>query len=104
MISINRPRRSALYLPATNAKAVAKASTLPADVIILDLMLPKMSGLDLLREIRAAGVMTPVVLLTALSSVQDRITGLKPVPRPAGFLWELPPADERSFGMGVWVE
>jgi citrate lyase subunit beta/citryl-CoA lyase len=37
MISINRPRRSALYLPASNAKAIAKARTLPADVVILDL-------------------------------------------------------------------
>ena len=37
MIEINRPRRSALYLPASNAKAVAKARTLPADMVILDL-------------------------------------------------------------------
>ena len=37
MTSIERPRRSALYLPASNAKAIAKARTLPADVIVLDL-------------------------------------------------------------------
>jgi citrate lyase subunit beta/citryl-CoA lyase len=37
MSSIDRPRRSALYLPASNAKAIAKARTLPADVVILDL-------------------------------------------------------------------
>lgn len=37
MSSIERPRRSALYLPASNAKAIAKARTLPADIIILDL-------------------------------------------------------------------
>jgi citrate lyase subunit beta / citryl-CoA lyase len=37
MTSINRPRRSALYMPASNAKAVAKARTLPADIVILDL-------------------------------------------------------------------
>ncbi len=35
--SAERPRRSALYLPASNAKAIAKARTLPADVVILDL-------------------------------------------------------------------
>ena len=34
---IERPRRSALYLPASNAKAIAKARTLPADIVILDL-------------------------------------------------------------------
>ena len=37
MTSINRPRRSALYLPASNAKAIAKARTLAADIVILDL-------------------------------------------------------------------
>lgn len=37
MTPIERPRRSALYLPASNAKAIAKARTLPADVVILDL-------------------------------------------------------------------
>lgn len=37
MIATDRPRRSALYLPASNAKAMAKARTLPADIVILDL-------------------------------------------------------------------
>lgn len=37
MLAPDRPRRSALYLPASNAKALAKARTLPADVVILDL-------------------------------------------------------------------
>lgn len=37
MIAPDRPRRSALYLPASNAKAIAKARTLPCDVVILDL-------------------------------------------------------------------
>jgi len=37
MNQIERPRRSALYLPASNAKAIAKARTLPADIVILDL-------------------------------------------------------------------
>ena len=37
MIAPDRPRRSALYLPASNARAIEKARTLPADVIILDL-------------------------------------------------------------------
>jgi citrate lyase subunit beta/citryl-CoA lyase len=37
MSSIDRPRRSALYLPASNARAITKARTLPADVVVLDL-------------------------------------------------------------------
>src|SRR5436309_1583943 len=47
-----------------------------ADVIVLDLMLPKMSGQDLLNEVRKRGVLCPVILLTALGSVDDRVEGL----------------------------
>lgn len=57
---------------------VGKASALrqQADAIVLDQMLPKRSGQEVLREIRQAGVMCPVVLLTALGGVEDRVTGL----------------------------
>jgi citrate lyase subunit beta/citryl-CoA lyase len=54
MIQSERPRRSALYLPASNAKAVAKARTLPADVIILDL--EDAVAPDTKAEARAAAV------------------------------------------------
>lgn len=53
---IDRPRRSALFLPATNAKAVAKARTLPADVVILDL--EDAVAPELKDEARAAAVAT----------------------------------------------
>lgn len=46
------------------------------DAVVLDLMLPDGSGLDVLREMRAAGDRTPVLLLTALDEVGDRIRGL----------------------------
>lgn len=46
------------------------------DGIILDLMMPKKNGLDVLKELRAAGVSTPVIILTAKSEVEDRILGL----------------------------
>ena len=54
MSQIARPRRSALYLPATNHKALAKARTLPADVVILDL--EDAVAPDLKPEARAAAV------------------------------------------------
>ena len=54
MTAINRPRRSALYLPATNAKAVAKSRTLAADVVILDL--EDSVAPELKAEARAAAV------------------------------------------------
>jgi len=48
----------------------------PFDVIILDLGLPKLSGLELLRNIREKGLATPVLILTARESVEDRVKGL----------------------------
>lgn len=49
----------------------------PYDVIILDRMLPELDGLAILRTIRAAGVKTPVLLLTALGGIDDRVEGLE---------------------------
>jgi len=54
MIASDRPRRSALYLPASNAKAIAKARTLPADIVILDL--EDAVAPDMKAEARAAAV------------------------------------------------
>jgi two-component system, OmpR family, response regulator len=47
------------------------------DVIILDRMLPEIDGLAILRTIRASGVQTPVLLLTALGGIDDRVQGLE---------------------------
>jgi two-component system OmpR family response regulator/two-component system copper resistance phosphate regulon response regulator CusR len=46
------------------------------DVIVLDLLLPRLGGLDVLRELRAAGIQTPILLLTALGAVDERVAGL----------------------------
>lgn len=46
------------------------------DVIVLDIMLPKLSGLDILKTIRERGIQTPVIMLSALSQVEDKIRGL----------------------------
>jgi two-component system OmpR family response regulator len=47
------------------------------DVIVLDRMLPELDGLAILRTIRASGVATPVLLLTALGGIDDRVEGLE---------------------------
>jgi DNA-binding response OmpR family regulator len=47
------------------------------DAIILDVMLPDMTGFDLCRKLRDSGNFTPVLMLTALDSTQDRVTGLE---------------------------
>ena len=46
------------------------------DVIVLDLMLPKMDGLTVLRKLRSHDTRTPVLILTALDAVADRVEGL----------------------------
>lgn len=46
------------------------------DAVILDRMLPEMDGLAVLRSLRAAGISTPVLMLTAMSAVDERVRGL----------------------------
>lgn len=47
------------------------------DVTVLDIMLPKLDGLTLLRRMREAGIASPVIILSAMASVDDRIKGLQ---------------------------
>ena len=47
------------------------------DVVILDLMLPKLDGLSLVQQLRARGVRIPVLILSAKASVDDRVKGLQ---------------------------
>jgi len=46
------------------------------DVIVLDILMPRMNGLELVKKLRARGDKTPVVFLTSLDSVEDRVAGL----------------------------
>jgi len=46
------------------------------DLIVLDWMLPKMNGLDLLKDLRGKKIMTPILMLTAKDSVEDIVAGL----------------------------
>ncbi len=47
------------------------------DAIVLDVMLPKKNGLDVCRDIRAAGLITPILMLTARGQTIDKVVGLK---------------------------
>lgn len=47
------------------------------DCVVLDIMLPKLSGLEILSTMRARGVKTPVIMLSALSEVEDKVRGLE---------------------------
>lgn len=46
------------------------------DVIILDIMMPKLNGIEVLEKLRANGIHTPILMLTAKSQIEDRILGL----------------------------
>jgi two-component system alkaline phosphatase synthesis response regulator PhoP len=54
-----------------------KATHLPFDLIILDLMLPGRDGLSMCRDLRTAGFITPILMLTARGRTEDKVTGLK---------------------------
>ncbi len=62
---------------ADGAEGLALALEHPYDAAVLDLMLPKMGGLELLATLRARGVSTPVLILSAQRSVDDRVRGLE---------------------------
>ncbi len=58
------------------ADAYEYARTAIYDVIILDIMMPKLDGIEVLKKLRRENICTPVIILTAKSSVQDRVEGL----------------------------
>lgn len=58
-------------------EGLERAASDAFDLVVLDVMLPKKSGLDVLRDLRQRGVTTPVLMLTARGQVTDRVVGLK---------------------------
>jgi two-component system copper resistance phosphate regulon response regulator CusR len=58
------------------ATGLQSAAAAPYDAIILDVMLPKKNGFQVLQELREAGDKTPVLMLTTRSGVEDRVRGL----------------------------
>jgi two-component system OmpR family response regulator len=58
-------------------RAVVLAQTVSYDAVVVDLMLPKLDGLSLIRLLRARGIRVPVLILSAKVSVDDRVRGLQ---------------------------
>ncbi|MCE1183096.1 MAG: response regulator transcription factor [Rhodocyclales bacterium] len=76
---LSRSLRQAGYAvdwAANGLEADAALATTPYDLLILDLGLPKMPGLDVLRRLRARNSQMPVLILTALDGTGDRVKGL----------------------------
>ena len=57
--------------------ALFYAESTPYDLILLDVMMPKKSGIEVVRELRSNGIHTPVLMLTAKSQLEDKVTGLE---------------------------
>jgi two-component system OmpR family response regulator len=57
-------------------RAIWMAQAHPYDVVVLDVMLPDLSGFDVCRRLRSAGMWAPVLMLTARDLVEDRVAGL----------------------------
>jgi DNA-binding response OmpR family regulator len=58
-------------------EGLSKIKSKPYDLILLDVMLPKLSGFDVCKQSRAAGVNTPIILLTARGEEIDKVLGLE---------------------------
>lgn len=71
-----RERAYAVDVAADGESALLKTAVSDYDLILLDILLPGKSGLEVCRQLRAAGNQTPVLMLTALDQVPDRISGL----------------------------
>jgi DNA-binding response OmpR family regulator len=62
---------------ATGPEGLKKAMDLNLDIIILDLMLPELSGLEICKELRRRDIGTPIIMLTAKSQEFDKVLGLE---------------------------
>ena len=67
----------AVDVAADGERGVDLATTVPYDVAIVDLMLPKVDGLTLIDRMRARSIQTPVLILSARRTVDDRVGGLQ---------------------------
>ncbi len=67
----------AVETSADGESGLERASREAFDLVLLDVMLPRMNGFDVLRELRKRGTETPVIMLTAKGQVVDKVVGLK---------------------------
>ena len=88
VVDDERPMRSALKralelggfdveLAADGREGLASAAELSPDLVVLDVLMPGVDGLDVCRAMRARGDRTPVLMLTARDAVADRVEGLE---------------------------
>jgi DNA-binding response OmpR family regulator len=74
--SILEEAGEAVDVAGEGSDALAWAGTYPYDLVILDVVLPGMDGIAVCRELRALGAKMPILMLTALDAIEDRVAGL----------------------------
>src|SRR5215210_3014729 len=97
----------AVETEANGRQALLRALADEFDLLIVDWMLPEVSGVQLVRRLRAAEVGTPVIMLTARDQIEDRVEGLDAgandyLPKPFAFPELL--ARVRALTRGPWSE
>src|SRR5688572_19841873 len=70
-------RGYAVDLARNGREAICKLESAPAELVILDYMMPGMNGLDVLRELRVLGNETPVIMITAYGSVERAVDAMR---------------------------
>jgi two-component system, OmpR family, response regulator MprA len=65
-----------VQVAADGQEALDALASEPADAVVLDIMMPRVDGLEVARRMRRAGDRTPILMLTARDAVEDRVTGL----------------------------
>jgi DNA-binding response OmpR family regulator len=76
LVKLFKTQRFAVDATASGKQAIFVAKTNDFDVIVLDLMLPDLDGFEVCKELRKEKVSTPILMLTALDDVENRIKGL----------------------------
>lgn len=66
----------AVDIACNGEEALSYAASAPYDLIILDLLLPKIDGITVCRRLRESSLATPILMLTAKDSIEDRVSGL----------------------------
>src|SRR2546430_1613774 len=67
----------AVDLSTDGVDGLARAQSVAYDAAVVDIMLPRLDGLSLVQKLRASGSRTPVLILSAKASVDDRVNGLQ---------------------------
>ena len=77
VLTFNLKKEGYDVIAAYDGESALEAAAQKPDLILLDVMLPKLSGFDVCREIRKTDIFTPIIMLTARAEETDKVLGLE---------------------------